>query len=312
MIKLWKWAHGPLPDRCNPRRKTSLALASAACGLALLFVSCGSWKATDEPRGLQIVQVQSITGQTSATSGSTTGCTVPATATTSTQSSGVLDVYLPDNSYPPYLLPVLLANDLDPVGGTKATEMNNITVTHFSVTLSAPGMTWDASCPASFDSPPFTIVLAPGSTAGYALEIIESQHSLCLLQALNPQPSDSGPRHVLVSAQVTAKGSHGGTTIASAPFTYTVDVCTGCEQDSYTDPTLIRYRYPAGYPACAALQGTNLYQGSPCLPPGQDAPILCCGYTDAAGKARAACPGYSTNTSTTTGTATSTSTTTGP
>jgi len=260
-----------------------LAFGTAVGLIAVGSLSCGSWKADDALTALQIVQVQSITGGDS-------GCVVSGTASTTFRTEGTLDVYLPDNSYPPYVLPMLIANNLDTVGGSKSTEMNNITLTHFTVTLSAPGMTWpDDVCPATFDTEQITISLAPNATAGYATSIIRSQHSACLLAALNPQPNQP-PQHVLVTAKIVAKGRHGGTTIESAPFVFEVDVCTGCLQDGYTDPQLVIYRYPAGYPACDALTGDNPYPGDPCLAPGQDAPILCCGYVDAVGSARAVCP----------------------
>jgi len=278
----------------------------ALTGIALTFMSCDSWKAKDAFTALQIVQVQTMTANG-------TSCTVPATASESTKSSGTLDVYLPDNSFPPYVLPLLVANNLDSVGGSKATEMNNITLTHFSVTLSAPGMSWTDSCPATFDSEPFTILLTPGAMAGYAVNLIKQQHSICLAAALDPQPSDQYPRYKVVTASVKAVGRHGGTTIESAPFVFTVDVCTGCLQDDYADPSLLRYNYNAGYPACNALSGTNPYPGDACLPPGQDFPILCCGYVDNAGKQRAICPAViPTSTKTTTDTSTSTGTATNP
>jgi hypothetical protein len=282
---------------------SSLAIAGGLAGIGLTVLSCGSWKATDAYDSLQIVQMQAITGDG-------TNCVVSGTASASSRQSGTLDVYLPDNSYPPYLLALLIANNLDSVGGTKATEMNNITLTHFSIALSAPGMAWPASCPPNFDSDPFSVLLAPGAATGYAVPIIRHQHSQCLLAALAPQPTDQEPRHILVTASIVAKGSHGGTKIESAPFVYTVDVCTGCLQNTYKEASLVRYRYPAGYPACNALSGTNPYQGDICLPPGQDVPILCCGLTDASGNQRAVCPAVILP-STATNTSTDTSTTTG-
>jgi len=267
-----------------------LALRTTAGWIALLSLSCGSWKAEEALNALKIVQAQSLDG-------SEGGCVVSGTATETFRTGGTLDVYLPDNSYPPYVLPLLVANNLGTAGGSTATEMNNITLTHFTVTLSAPGMTWPDACPATFDSEQFTILLAPGSTAGYAVPIIRSQHSACLLAALNPQPNQD-PQYVLVTAKIVAKGTHGGTSIESSPFLFGVDVCTGCLQDGYTDPALIIYRYPAGYPACNALSGTNPYPGDPCLAPGQDVPILCCGFVDASGNARAVCPAVPTGSTT--------------
>jgi hypothetical protein len=276
-----------------------------ALGLGLF--ACGRFLATDAYNALQIVQVQVLP---------TGDCTVPGTATPATQSKGILDVYLPDGSYPPYLLPLLVANNLDSVGGTKATEMNNITLTHFTIQLSAPGMTWGSSCPAEFDSEPFTSTLAPGGLLGVGVQIITSSHAQCLLMALDPQPkTDQGPRDVFVTATIFAKGHHGGTDIISAPFVYGVDVCTGCLQTGYSDASLVQYDYPAGYPACAALTGTNPYPGNQCFAHGQDQTILCCGLTNSSGRAVAVCPATpmgSTSTATNTNTSTSTSTTTSP
>lgn len=280
---------------------TSLTLAGGMAGIAAGLLSCSSWKANEAFNSLQIAQVQTIS-QTDAT------CVVPAEASTAMRTRGTLDVYLPDGSFPPYVLPLLLVNNLDPVGGTKATEMNNITLTHFTIELSAPGMGWPASCPPTFDSESFTAVLAPsGGAIGYAVPIIKGQHSLCLLAHLNPQPGQA-PQYITVKATITAKGKHGGTTIESAPFVFNVDVCTGCLQNRYDKAELIKYQYPAGYPACDALTGDNPYPGNPCLAPGQDEPILCCGYTDNSGNQRAACPAVPTGkTSTDTSTSTSTS-----
>jgi hypothetical protein len=303
MTKHWKSQRITLPGRSFLTRVSSLAIASGLVGMGLAFLSCEAWKAKDAFNSLQIVQVQSITS-------SGTDCVVSDSASDSARSSGTLDVYLPDESYPPYVLPLLIANNMDAVGETTATELNNITLTHFTVTLSAPGMTWSDACPATFDSNPFTVLLAPAAATGYAVEIIKHQHSQCLLAKLAPQPTDEAPRHILVTASVLAKGRHGGTTIESAPFVYTVDVCTGCLQNTYTDSSLVRYRYPAGFPACDALTGVNPYPGDSCLAPGQDAPILCCGLTDADGKLRKICPAIATGTATKTSTDTSTSTST--
>jgi hypothetical protein len=285
----------------KPSKMTSLAVAGGLAGIAAGLLSCSSWKANDAFDSLQIVQVQTV-------SGTGTDCVVPATASASGRTEGTLDVYLPDGSYPPYLLPLLITNNLDSVGGSTATEMNNITLNHFTVTLSAPGMSWPESCPATFDSESFTILLQPAGTAGYAVPIIRAQHSQCLLAKLAPQPGQA-PQHVRVKASVVAKGSHGGTGIESAPFVFNVDVCTGCLQDSYSVSSLLIYNYPAGYPACNALSGGNPYPGNPCFAPGQDEPILCCGYTDNDGRQRAACPAVPTGK---TSTDTSTSTTTTP
>ena len=282
------------------RKLTSLALAGGMAGIAAGLLSCSSLKANDAYDSLQIVQVQSI-------SGSGSDCVVPATASTSSRIAGTLDVYLPDGSYPPYILPLLIVNNLDAVGGTKATEMNNMTLIHFTVELSAPGMSFSDACPSKFDTESFTVLLAPAGSAGYTVPIIKGQHAQCLLAHLAPQPGQD-PQHILVKATVTAKGRHGGTSIESAPFVYNVDVCTGCLQDDYNVASLVKYRYPAGYPACDALAGSNPYPGHPCFAPGQDEPILCCGYSDNDGRQRAACPAVPTG-KTTTDTSTGTTTT---
>jgi hypothetical protein len=313
MTNRWNRQEQMLSGRADAGRSSSarwLGLAALAGAVGLGFLACGAWSAEDALQSLQITQVQAI----SAGSADTRSCTVSGEAGTSWPTSGVLDVYLPDGSFPPYVLPLLVANNLDSVGGSKATEMNNITLTHFTIALSAPGVSWSDSCPGTFDSESFTIPMPPGASAGYAVSVVKGQHSACLLAALAPQDTDDEPRHVLVTAKIKAEGRHGGTSIDSAPFVFNIDVCTGCLQDSYTEPTLVRYRYPAGYPACDALSGVNPYQGDPagCLAPGQDFPILCCGLTDASGRKRAICPAVPTGTGTKTSTDTSTGTATSP
>ena len=286
----------------NHQRKLlayGMGVAAIACGL----VACKSILATDAFIDLQIVQVQVLSGD----------CSVPGSKTSLQRYEGVLDLDLPDafNNPPvfhPYYLPVLVANNMDSVGGSKATEMNNITLKYFSIELSAPGVTWNSSCPAKFSTEEITILLEPGATAGASMNIITPAHSQCL----QPQvPSAS----LWVTAKVTAVGRHGGTSIESAPFTYSVAVCKGCLQTDYTDSTLVAYAYPADYPACASLTGTNPIKGDACLPPGQDATILCCGMTslvNGIAQNTARCPGVFTGTTATaTSTSTSTSTATG-
>ncbi len=281
----------------NPRGKwvrRGVIYSAALLGL----LACGRFLATDANNALQIVQVQELAAD----------CTIPGTPTTATHYTGTLDVYLPDQSYPAYVLPLLIANNLDSVGGSKATEMNNITLKGFTVKLSAPDMTWGDSCPSQFNSIPFTAVIAPQGFVPHGVQIIQPSHAQCLLLALNPQPTDSAPRHKLVTATILADGRHGGTDIDSASFVYTVDVCTGCLQSEYTDPSVVQYRYPAGYPACAALTGTNPYPGDPahCVDPGQDNEILCCGITNASGRAVGVCPATPTGSTSTATTNTST------
>jgi hypothetical protein len=283
------------------------------CGLLILGLgTCNSIKATDAFTALQIMQVQVIDG---------TDCSVPGTATTKYRTQGVLDVGLPDSlfndppEFHPYWLPLLVVNNLASEGITKAEEMNNITLTHFSVELSAPGVSWDKNlCPSTFDSQPMTVLLSPGSSTGTSLYVITAAHAQCLQSQVPPQ-------HLTVTAKITAKGRHGGTGIESAPFTFPVDVCVGCLQTDYASPDLIPYRYPANMPMCSSLSGTNPYTGSACGSPGQDKTVFCCGLTISTGKPDAGavqkdiaiCPGVFTgSTSTSTATSTSTSTATGP
>ena len=214
----------------------------------------------DAYTALQIVQVQVLSGG---------DCTVPKAPTNLRRSSGVLDLALPDGSAPAYFLPVVLANNLDSSGSTPATEMNNLTFTHFTVELSAPNVTWPTTCPATFDTPAVANLLAPRTTAGVSLNAITPSHANCLLPYVTTAP-------LLVTATISAKGRHGGTNIVSPPFVYSVKVCAGCLQQGYSDPALQPYQYPATPPLCSALTGVNPYTGDPCLPPGQDAQILCC------------------------------------
>jgi hypothetical protein len=255
--------------------------------------------ATDAFLALQIKQVQVLSGG---------DCTVPATPSSVLRSSGTLDLDLPnvaDGVLPPYVLPVLVANNLSSLGGSAGEEENNITLTHFTVELSAANVKWDSSCPSTFDTQAFTLAIPPGGSVGASLQAITPSHSACIRPNVPAQ-------HLVVAAKVWAKGRHGGTSIESAPFIYPIDVCMGCEQQQYTDPTLVVYRYPADYPLCASLTGSNPYAGDPCLPPGQDETILCCGVSTTQGgapKTVALCPGVFTGT---TATSTNTTTATGP
>ncbi len=268
----------------------------AACVAIALGVAC----ATDAFTALQIKQVQVLTGPE---------CSVPGTATTLFRDHGVLDLALPDGSIPPYYLPLLVVNNLASVGNSPAEEMNNITLSHFTVELSAPGVTWNSSCPAKFDTQTITDTIPPGGSVGTSMDIIQAAHSQCLRSQLTQQG-------LVVTAKITAKGRHGGTGIESAPFIFSVDVCAGCLQVGYTDPTLAAYQYPADVPLCSSFAGsTNNSTGAPCLPYGQDAPIFCCSVTETVNKVAtqvALCPGvFPPKSSTATSTATSTSTSTG-
>jgi hypothetical protein len=232
----------------------------------------------DAYTALQIVQVQVLSGG---------DCTVPKAPTSIHRSSGTLDLALPDGSAPAYYLPVAVANNLDSSGSTPATEMNNLTLTHFTVELSAPNVDWPRACPATFDTLAVTDLLGPGTTAGISLNVITPSHAQCLLPYVTGTP-------LLVTATIWAKGRHGGTNITSLPFVYPIEVCAGCLQQGYSDPTLKPYQYPAAPPLCSALTGANPYAGDPCFPPGQDAQILCCALPSTTGgtpKDVAACPG---------------------
>jgi hypothetical protein len=273
-----------------------------AYGAGVAGIALGVACATDAYTALQIKQVQVLTAP---------DCTVPGTATTVFRDHGVLDLALPDGSTPPYYLPVLVVNNLGSVGGTSpAEEMNNITLSHFTVELSAPGVTWNSTCPAKFDTQTITDTIPPGGSVGASMNIIQTTHSQCLRSQLTQQG-------LVVTAKITAKGRHGGTSIESAPFIFSVDVCAGCEQAGYTNSTLALYQYPADVPLCSefAAGSTNPATGDPCLPRGQDAPIFCCSITQTVAGVPtevALCPGAfpaatSTATSTTTSTTTSTS-----
>jgi len=240
----------------------------------------------DAYAALQIVQVQVLSGG---------DCTVPAVPTSMHRSSGILDLALPDGSAPPYFLAVAVANNLDSSASTPATEMNNLTFTHFTVELSAPNVAWSSTCPATFDTLAVADLLAPRTTAGVSLDVVTPSHARCLLPYVTGAP-------LLVTATISAKGHHGGTSIASLPFVYSIEVCAGCLQQGYSDPTLKPYQYPAARPLCSALTGVNPYTGDPCLPPGQDAQILCCALPSTTGgtpRDVAVCPGVFTGTAST-------------
>jgi hypothetical protein len=241
---------------------------------------------TDAYTALQIVQVQVLSGG---------DCTVPGNPTSRHKSTGTLDLDLPDGSAPAYTLPVAVANNLASIDVSTATETNNVTLTDFTLELSAPNVVWSDTCPATFDTTAFNYLLAPGTTAGVSLDVITSSHSRCIRPFVPAQG-------LVVTATIWAKGRHGGTSIESAPFVFPIAVCTGCLQQGYSDPALIPYQYPANYPSCAALTGVNPYVGDPCASPGQDATILCCGAATTVGGTTpnvAVCPGVFTGTAST-------------
>jgi len=214
---------------------------------------------------LQIVQVQVLSGVSG-------DCAVPNAPTSIRRSSGILDLALPDGSAPAYYLPVIVANNLEPALSPATTEMNNLTISHFTVELSAPNVTWSSACPATFDTVEATAFLAPGTTAGFGINVITPAHAQCLLPHVKAAP-------FIVTATISAKGRHGGTGISSDPFVFPIEVCAGCLQQGYSDPALKNYEYPADIPFCSMLSGVNPYAGDPCAPPGQDAKIFCCAVT---------------------------------
>ncbi len=248
-------------------------------GVALGLVACDRIMAKDAFLALQIKQVQVLAPG---------DCTVPGTPTSSYMAGGTLDLGLPDGSLPPYLMPLSVANNLASAGGGNADEMNNITLTHFTVELSASGVAWDATCPAKFDTQSFSFLIGPGGSTGASLYALTSSHSLCLRQYVPPE-------HLIVTASVVAKGRHGGTAIESAPLVFPIEVCLGClQQDYFSRPELLPYRYPADTPACSSLIGDNPFKGAECKPPGQDGTILCCQITSVVGgvsRTGALCPG---------------------
>jgi hypothetical protein len=114
--------------------------------------------------------------------------------------------------------------------------MNNIILQHFTVELSAPGVTWNAtSCPATFDTESITVTMAPGASVGASLYIIKAAHSQCLLPQV---PEES----LWLTAKVKAVGRHGGTDIKSAWFTYSLEVCKGCLQPA--TPSAVALQIP--------------------------------------------------------------------
>jgi hypothetical protein len=101
---------------------------------------------------LVIVQTQGLEG---------TDCTVPPAPTAQQRTSGALDVALPDLSARPYRLPLVVANNLNPGGGSAALAENDVTLTHFSVVLSARDVTWSSACP---ESPGDKVNITPFAT----------------------------------------------------------------------------------------------------------------------------------------------------
>jgi len=272
--------------------KKWLACDVGILALVLGLTACDRMLAKDAFAALQIKQVQVLEGT----------CTVPAEPTSAHRSRGTLDIDLPDLRFPPYVLPVSVANNLASLGGSPAEEMNNITLTHFTIELSADGVSWDDSCPKTFDTEKFTFTIEPGGATGAHFSAITSAHSRCLYPYITAGS-------LTVTAKAWAKGRHGGTSIESAPFLFPIDVCKGCLQQGYAEPNLVVYSYPADYPLCNSLVGSNPYTGDSCFAPGQDKLVLCCSVETVVGNAPQSipvCPGFFTG-STSTATDTSTS-----
>ena len=101
-----------------------------------------------------------------------------------------------------------------------------------------------------------------------------------------PAGAGSARRHLTVTAKITAKGRHGGTGIDSAPFIYTVDVCNGCLQTDYSDPTLVPYRYPADVShVCVSVGNRIPTPETRVCRPARTQTIFCCGITETVGGA---------------------------
>lgn len=237
--------------------------------IALVFglAACDRMLATDAYSALAIVQVQVLENG---------DCSIPGEPTSAHRVEGTFDIALPDRIPRSYVLPIVVVNNLPGVGASTAEEMNNITLTHFTVELSANGVAWSSACPAKYDTPSFSYLIPPGGQTGATLDALTPAHTTCLLPY-----AAAGP--LIVTASVRAKGRHGGTSIESAPLVYPITVCAGCLQQGYNDATLIGYSYP-NFPPCAAISSSNKdFLGSACFSPGQDDRIVCCGIATDSG-----------------------------
>mgnify|MGYP001581401051 CR=1 FL=1 len=158
-------------------------------------------------------------------------------------------------------------------------------------TSAGTSVTWDA-CPGEFDVPVDSWLLAPGGTVSEIVEIIRPCNAAPLFDSLQAAQSASS---LTVTATVRAKGHLGSWDIESPPFTFPVQVCYGCLQTGYSDPTAVQFSFPA-VPMCSDLT-VNPYTGDPCNP-AQDHTILCCALgVDAQGHATGVlCPAVPTGT----------------
>jgi len=198
-------------------------------------------------------------------------CSVPGTATTLFRDHGILDLALPDGSTPPTTFRACRQH-LGFLGGSAAEEMNNITLHHFDIALSAR--------------------VSPGT-----IRVLHHQHGgssvtiAPVAQLARRWIHHSRPLSVsAVADSLSRPGGHGEDHGERPPrrdgnqkraLRFTVDVCAGCLQADYADPALAPYRYPANVPMCASFAGSpNPYMGDACLPHGQDKTIFCCGITE--------------------------------
>ncbi len=241
-----------------------------------VFLSLAACRVDDGPTGLLIRQAQDL--QAGASS-----CTVPATATATQKSEGVLDVTIPAVGENGYLLYPLVENQLGVLSGlagaekSLAEEKNNVILKAFHVSLSLEnreGFAWPEGCSDSFDYQVVTQVLPPGGTASAIVKLIQPCHAMAISQVLDAEwQAGVSPTPFVIQAKVRAKGHLGSGTIESPPFYFTVNACYGCLQTEYSQPEAVPFRFP-NVAKCSDLT-TNPYVGEPCNP-AQDVPILCC------------------------------------
>jgi hypothetical protein len=272
-----------------------------ALGIPLgVFLSLAACVIDDGPTGLLIEQDQWIaTGST--------GCVVPGTATSQRRSEGILDVAVLDQNDTRYYFYPLVESLLGSLTGagtnlayTPTEEKNNITMKSFHVELdvatsAGAGFAWSSGCPGTFDVPVDSWLLPPGGTVSEMVEIIRPCNAAPLFDSLQANQSVTS---ITVTATVRAVGRLGSSDIQSPPFAFPVQVCYGCLQSGFSDPTASQFDFPA-VPLCSDLT-TNPYTGDPCNP-AQDDPILCCATdVNAQGQPTGVlCPAIPTGTSTT-------------